>query len=322
MACCTPKTKNTGIVGSDLLPGAFKQFILVPKKASDGTLNSLSLEANAEGKWDADKLFTKVSNVGVGQDNPANVFYPLPISEENLIEKADNTFQTASSGRTRKVGKGDRTVSFEIWDVSPTYLECLESHGCKEYAFYAVDECGNLIYKKGADKAGIPQAYPICIEKDTLDFDYNFVVEGTSGVSIPVNFTFAQIEKVSSVRVIPAEEMVSTYGTILDIEGILDIDCELISNDDVSIEIKLFTKFGSALNPYVDSGLLETAFSLINVTDAGAAVPITLFSESKGIYTLGFAAQDTGDVLQLSITGAAYPGKDYSKVSEKTITVP
>ena len=84
-------------------------------------------------------------------------------------------------------------------------------------------------------------------------------------------------------------------------------------------EVDLFTDYGTALNRILVEGLIAGDFAIQNLTDALPVTVLTAPEAPAGKYILTFAAQDSADVLELTVTKAGF---DFIRVKLNTVIVP
>lgn len=312
-ACtCTTPLNNTGLPGCIPTWGVFKKLIAVPKYKADGTLNYIDLTDTLDSAY-----FTALVNHADATER----WYPLPSMKNVEAPKADSILETYNDGSTSFVQEGARSFTGLLVGQNAQYAGQLKAARCTEFGVFAVDKDGNLI---GYTNNESGKLYPIPVDKNTWAPIWQIPTD-TTIQKIQLNFSFDVNMLDDYLAQITSSDM--TGVNLLNLDGLIDIYSTIVSCTTTLLTIKLYTKYGSAVNPIVDHGLLAanffdvaggTASRLYNVTTS-AAVTITSVTENPdGTYAIAYAAQTSADVLRITPVKA---GKAYDNVIANTATV-
>jgi len=309
---CEATVQNTGTPSCKTLMRDAEMVILVPKYGSDGSLNRIDL---------SDTLDQTYFDGKVNATDPLDRWYPLPRLKNPSSERGENIYVDYEDQTRDFVHQGVRPYSFLLPNQEPAYLKKLESFACGEYGFFIVDKNKALI-GMGDDPLYLR---PIAVDENSFVANYIFP-KATDVPTITVSFNFQIDEQDSDLRQINASEIAPV--NLLNLKGLLDVYATYSSISTTGATMKLYTSFGSALNPKVVPGLLTTDFfdvaggandKVYNVTDA-AAVTIATFAENPdGTYALTWIAQTSADKIRVT---PVKTGFDFSAVTASLITIP
>jgi len=272
----TGANKCTPVFGVGVIP------VLVPLVAADGTDNQIDLSTytGSQAEWDA---LTQ---------NPDRTkrWYPLPKVKnvENL--RGDAVFESFDDGSNEFVRQGTRTYQAELTGKKTQILGNLESAGCTEVGIVFVDDCKQLIANKDGNFAN-----PIPIDGNTWQVTLVMPTGSTVG-KLQLNFEFDSLAKDSDLGILEASASIIDLSTL---KGLSDMAYSFGVITATDAKVTLTTKTLSMIGVPIE-GIVTGDWSAFNV-NTQAVVAITLSTEGVGgEYTLDFAAQTTGDIIQLS----------------------
>jgi hypothetical protein len=295
---CNVGLTNTGTPNCDKVVDVAKKLIIVPTYDSTGALNKIDLTDT----FDLTYFTARVNDV-----DKSKRWFPLPLVKnvENL--RGDATFETFNDGSNLFVREGVKTFTGLVVNASHAYFGLINDYGCTDISAYIVDKQGNLI-GNGVDEDGF--LLPIKIDKNTW---YPRYVEptDTESAKIQLSFEWDITEDDGDIRMISISEM--SYNPC-NLKGLLDVYGKLVGVvSTTSFAVKLYTTFGTALNPILVEGQPSSAFAIYNETTMTTLAP-TAVESPAGTYTFTYTAQTSGDVLQLQLTANGYDDTQLRKV--------
>jgi hypothetical protein len=312
IACdCDGGISNTGADCSKV----FRDTIgldFMPMTANDGTENGIDVTG-------ATTINKTLFDDMINNTDPSKRLYPIA-SDNGLKDveqvRAAIVTRTFTDGDDEFIRQG--TKSFKGWITgryaTPQYAAKLESIRCADMGVYKTDRGYNYI---GAISADGSKLVPIRVTAGSFYATYMEATPDKNNAYIEIGFNFSPSELDGRLRMIACSEFVN-YKPNMN-RGLVDV-CGLVSEiTDSSFVIQLQTDQGTPLNPLTVKNLAQADFSLHNDT-TNADVPITSFDEDPaGTYAIGFAAQNDGDELTLTI---AHNGYDFTCVSDTPIVTP
>lgn len=323
IACnCSESLGNTGVPGCQPLFGVTVKEVFVPIFDSTGARNKIDLSVE----------LTQVIWDGFLENTDATQrFYPTPIIQEFLSERAESVFDEASSGDKDFVRQGTRGESYQIRKQAGYYKGQLEKLRCNEVGKFSIDREGNIRGMVINDSNGVNDGflYPIKLDKSSINVNMVFASDVNTNVpSLAVTYDYDQLEDDSLLKMIEKREI---PANLLASNGLIEVYSVLSSITTAGFTIKLATNFGGAVNPPADSGLLITDFfdvaggapsNVFNVTDT-AAEPLATVTETavgSGIYDVVYTTPVTAlDVIRVTIVSA---GKSYTAVINNLVATP
>ncbi len=305
-ACeCNESLGNTGVPGCQPLFKVTKKEIFVPTFDSTGARNSIDLTATFDQAFLDGKL---------NEADASKRWYPTPIIENVVSERAESAFDEAPSGNKDFLKSGTRSESYEIRNQSGAYKGQLDKARCFQVSKYVIDVDGSIRGMIDPNTTGF--LFPIQIDNNSFDVNFNFQTDTTIG-KLVVSYDYAQTEDDANLRMIAGSDITAN---LLSASGLLDINSTVTSITTTGFTVKLETIYGSASNLIVDQGLVIGDFSLAELSPTPGAVTLLTMTESpNGTYAFTFAAQTSGDVLELTPSKS---GRDYTNVIANTILIP
>lgn len=309
---CNLTVQNTG-VGCTPIMKVVKRPWLWNKYDSSGALNYIDL---------TDTLDDAYWQALINNADPLARLTPLPeIKNITDVREKPLTYAWKDSSEVF-VRDGIRKFEgmFPPDSSSPQLVGILESARCANPAFLGVDEDGTVWGKISADGTKI---YPI--EIDPKSIAAIFVKQTDTEPQMAAwSFNFHPSEKDCAIRGIAQSEMEDDVDT-LSYNGLLNVYAKVISCSTTKLVVKLYTQFGSVLNPLTVKNLLVANFSLYNVTTSSAILLTgtgSAFAESpEGTYSLTYKTADdpaSTNVLRLTPTK---DGFDFTAVVATSIVV-
>jgi hypothetical protein len=286
---CESGLSNTGRPNCVPIQSVTSKLILVPLKATDGTLNGIDLSAPIP-----------VWNDLVNEVDASKRWFPLPNFENVELAKADSQFEEANSGRMVFLRQGKRSFAGELWqeDSSPTLLSKLQNNRCVDFGVYIVDVNGNLV---GSKVNGF--LYPIPVDNPSFDPRYMFATDSTTS-KIMVAFDFDRLFDEGTMYMITPQEAGLNFN---ELEGLVDVNLVLGAetlNTDITFDASL--DYGTAYNPIKFQGATISDFELSSVTN-GVETIGSVTENTAGNYTLAFAFV-TGEIYTISVVKAGFTG--------------
>jgi hypothetical protein len=286
---CEAGLSNTGRPNCVPIQSVTSKLILVPLKATDGTLNGIDLSAPIP-----------VWNDLVNEVDASKRWFPLPNFENVELAKADSQFEEANSGRMVFLRQGKRSFAGELWqeDSSPTLLSKLQNNRCVDFGVYIVDVNGNLV---GSKSNGF--LYPIPVDNPSFDPKYMFATDSTTS-KIMVAFDFDRLFDEGTMYMVTPQEAGINFN---DLEGLVDVNLVIdvqTANTDVTFDASL--DYGTAFNSILFQGATISDFELSSVIN-GVETIGSVTENTAGNYTLAFAFV-TGEVYTISVVKSGFTG--------------
>ena len=306
-ACdCNETLANTGTVSCPTVANVTKKVIFVPTFDNDGALNKLDLSV---------ELSQAVLDALINESDASKRWYPTPLIENVVTERADSSFDEAPSGRKAFIKQGTKNTTYEIWKEGGALQGQLEKIRCSDVSVFIIDIDGGIRGTITDDNDGF--LYPVKIDNDSFDVKMIDATD-TTVAKLAVTYDYDQTESDSSLRMISSGDITAD---LLGANGLLDISSTIIGVITTStVTVKLTTIFGSAGNLITDKGLIDTDFALAELSPTpGVVVISTVVENPDGTYLITFATATSGDVLELTPTKA---GRDYTQVIANTILIP
>ena len=291
---CNVGLSNTGRPNCVPLFSVVNNLIEAPLTDNNGNRNGIDLTAPVP-NW---------NTVYVNAADASQRWFPIPAFENVELPKADSQFEESNSGRMAFLRQGKRSFTGELWadDSTPTFLGKLQTARCVDFGVYIVDVNGNLIGSKEGN-----MLYPIPVDNASWDPRFMFATDSTVQ-KIMLGFDFDRNFDESTMYMITAAEGLIDFSTL---KGLVDVNLTIASATASTIDLSATTDYGTAYNPIVYQGALNTAdWSVFNDTTL-AAVTVTAVSEGPaGTYQLSLGAGVTaGDDLTISVAKLGFIGE-------------
>jgi hypothetical protein len=293
--CAGTSYGNTGVDGCATIGKTPYNIIIMPKYSALGVENVIDLVSPTIG---AD-LKTKCLAV-----TPATSrLFPLPFAENFQITKSETIYETGPSGNKYKIKDGIRSYAFELVDknASVRLLENLKKFGCSEMVYFVVDIEGKIEGWKSSgtstDLHGFPMststwnailsyATDTTVQKLMVSFDQSqYFNDGSIYYLTPNDLGYSATELKGLVSATATVGTITTTGATATVKK--------GSTDAVSTGVAIV-------------GLLQTNFTLYNLTTS-TAVTITAVNEtSAGVYAISYAAITGANSFRLTTTAIGY----------------
>ena len=319
-ACkCNSSLQNTGFECSPLISDS-KRLLLNPLFGSSGALNFIDLAnvgLNTQIFWD------DMINAASADDR----LFPISEHKNGTSVRSATIVETFDDDSKQRVNQGIRTQTIIIAGraATPTYLKKLKAYACAKFGFYVV---GRDKETTGTSHGEIVNGealkmYPIRVDENTWDAIYT-PAQGKNVAKITVTFDWHIDEQDEDLISLTGEEISPVNP--LNFEGLIDVYAEYTNITTTRATVELFTEFGPVTDPTGVEGLLVadfkgntgTASKVYNLTTA-LDITLTGAPESPaGFYTLAFAAQTTGNQIQLS---PMKNGFDFTNVKANPFTI-
>ena len=289
---CNVGISNTGRPNCVPLFSITSSMIVVPKKANDGTLNRIDLNAPIP-VW-ADLI---------NEADESKRWFPLPSFENVELPKADSQFEESNSGKMAFLRQGKRSFSGELWaeDSTPTFLGKLEASRCVDFGVYIIDVNGNLI---GSEIDGF--LYPIDVDNQSWNPIFMFATDSTVQ-KIMLTFDVNRLFDESTMYMITGGEAGIDFGTL---EGLIDVVLTVVGTvGQATTTLNAEFCYGTAYNKIDYVGATNpTDWS---ITDGLITfVPDAVTETTEGVYLLDYTSQGfgAGVTLTFSVDRVGYIG--------------
>lgn len=304
-ACdCNLTLNNSGAPNCVPLIDVTNKIIVVPLFDKTGARNQIDLTSTLDKSY-----FDALINNADGSKR----WYPLPELENVEDVRADTEFETSNSGQKYKVRKGIRTFTGHIFKGSTDYQRLIDTYGCKNIGVYFVDNQGQLIGDRSFDGF----LSPIPVSKGSWDSMYVPATDSTVP-KLKIMFDFEKTFADSDMGYVTSASDID----LRDLEGLVSIFGEIVGSvTTTSFSAKITTDFGNLQSQNVVAGLVLADFELNNLTTPAVITILTLTESPDGTYAFTYAAQTSGDELQLSIASATL-GYGDEGLEAMTITTP
>lgn len=300
---CNTGLGNTGEGSCDPVGKVAKKLILTEYLDASGAVKSIDPTTTLDAAF-----FSALVN----HADTSERWYPLPLMENVENVRADSVTQTFNSGKSIAVQQGIRSFTALLPNKSNAYAKKLQQAACKPLGFYIVDKDGNLM----GDGSDVTELKPIKIDQDTWEVNYSFATDTEVSAAV-LSFEWDQSVDDGDVRIIKKTEI--DYNLFL-LRGLLDVfGVNLTAISTTGFTIDLQACYGSLSDLEKITGLLAGDFTLYNVTDSASVTILTATEAPAGTYAFTYAAQDSSDVLRLSVSK---DGLDSAELETVVITTP
>ncbi len=306
---CDNTLSNTGFACTPIGKVA-KKLLAMPLYANDGTKNGILFSSTIN-----QAFFTALIN----ETDASKRLYPLPTLKDVENKRGDNKTKTFKDDSTVFMREGIKSFTGLITPldglgaVSPQLKKALDSIRCVQMGFFIVDIGNNLRGRISDDGLSLE---PIQVDEQSLNAMFMDATDDEPEM-IQLKFNWNPLEKDGDLRMIVCAELGGV--NLLALRALLNV-CSIVTDiAEDGFVAKLYTDYGTPINPILAKGLVAADFALYNKTTE-ADVTIDDVTESPdGTYTFEFTAQNAGDELELTPTQA---GKDFTCVVENIIHIP
>jgi len=286
---CESGIINSGIPNCTDGFGLIVKLIFVYRNANDGTKNTIDCSLLSGGTFFTDK---------VNEADKSKRFFPSDLIYSIVDTRATPVTETVDN-IDRIVTQGTRTFLGNFEDKgsnTPAYIKFLDSLACPKIMYYAIDEFDNVI---GVDLGnGILDGFPI--QSNSL-YSLYIPKTATTGAKNQIGFSLDSLFQDSTISYIPASD---TGENLLELGGLLDV---VLANgvgaptfDSVTLDANLV--YGNACTKLSFTAGTEPAdWFIFNSTTVSGVTVLPLVNLTGNSYQLGFTAQNSGDVLQVTL---------------------
>ena len=285
-ACnCDVTLSNTGTPNCAPIMGVGVKPIMVPLVADDGTENVITIATytGTQVEWDA-----RTENV-----DRSKRYYPLPEFKNVEDVKGDTIFESFNDTSNLFVQEGTRTYTGILPNETPNLLGNLKNAKCTKFGLFIVDDGGNLIGNISDDGLSLE---PIPVDQNT----WNPILIKTTDTTvqkIQLSFEFSRFAKDEDLRVIKSSD---SAINLLDLDGLIDLIATFANEALTGVEASITYDRGEAAKiPFGDVVFGE--WTLFNKDTQLAVTVLTGPEAPEATYTLTWASEPSGDVLQLSL---------------------
>lgn len=305
---CDVSFNNTGAPGCIPAFLVWKKLIVVPLTANDGTDNYIDVTTTLNAAY---------FNALINNADASKRWYPLPAMKNVESTKENNITETFNDQSVIFVAEGVRGMTGILVKQGVVIAQQLKNARCSQFGVYAVDGNGT-IYGYTNNETG--KLYPIPVDNNTWAPVWTLPSD-TTVEKVTLNFQFDSNLQDGYIKQILSSEI--TGINMLNTQGLYDVYSTNVSCVSAGATttwiVKLFTKFGSAVSPVVDEGLVAADLAVYNVTDSAAKTITSVTENPNGTYTIVIStAESAADVLRLTPTKA---GRDYTSVISNTVVV-
>tara|TARA_B110000908_G_C10219923_1_gene434776 strand:- start:493 stop:1404 length:912 start_codon:yes stop_codon:yes gene_type:complete len=292
---CNAGLSNTGRPNCVPIFGITSSLIVVPKSATDGTINRIDLSTTLP-TWSS----------LVNEADASKRWFPLPAFENVELPKADSLFEEANSGRQVYLRQGKRSFTGELWseDSTPTFLGKLSKSRCVDFGVFIVDVYGNLI---GSEVDGF--LYPISVDNPSWDPKFMFATDSTTQ-KIMLGFDFNRIFDESTMYMINPTEAGQDFTTL---EGLVDVNLDDLLTTTTQATFKARFDYGTAVAKIKYEGAtLVSDWIVTNLTTAATWSPDAVTENPEGDYLLDYSTSGTataGDNIKIEVSKLGFDGE-------------
>ena len=284
---CSSAYVNSGIDRCAVSPQIIRHIVFVPLYDSAGNKNELDLSTLDE---------NTIPDL-LNESDRTKRWYPLREVDNFESEREDPSTEDLESGVPLFLREGNRpfTVVKKQGAVPFQFVEFINSKRCGEWGVIFVDVDGRLIGNNQKD--GFLRPMPI--QSNQAYATYIFPNDSTYR-GININFMARVGEKDEWLGIV-SREAFGDYNPF-EMKGLYEVLPEIVSADDSSIEIKLFTRYGALDQPIPVQGITDADLTLQNLTQSSSVTIDTVTEIAPGEYTISYATGVTvGDDLQLNL---------------------
>jgi len=301
---CTSTLSNIGIGGCAPTQDVAYSLIFVKLRDGSGNLNRIDLSSIPDASGISDLI---------NEADPTKRWYPTPELKNVEDVRADSEFENFNDGTKAKIRLGIRSFSgFVVSQDSRFYEKVLPFQCQKEFGAYVVDVNGALHGDASVDG----YLAPAPIQASSMD---NIYVKATDTTVSKVNIRFDWKNTFGdeNLGMLVASDFASDVD-LTSLNGLLSVTGTASAITTTGFTMAITDYYGSVLGTPV-KGLVAADFSLYNATDAASVTISTVTESPEGTYAFTFSAEDSSDVLNLSIVADGY---DDAALEAVDITVP
>lgn len=318
MACVKKCSTSLTALGFGNTPEQEVAYKLIAVKTYDstGAKNAISLSAT---------LNQAFFDALVNNADLTKRWYPLPEMKQIVDTRADNQYFDFDDNTQKFIREGVRKctamLATESGANTPQMKELIEQLRCDKYSFYIVTTANQLIGNISSDEASLE---PIKIDSQSVASMFVKKTNTTPQHNL-LSFTWSVENNDAWLRLIDCEELGG--ANLMGLKSLLSICYKLISVSQTQLKIKLYSKFGTPINPIGVPYLVKTDFissndattaSIYNATTASNVTIVTATESPASTYTLTYASQAVADSIVLKVLKTGF---DFSCVVANPITI-
>lgn len=312
---CNYSMTNTGAECTPLME-VTKKLMLMPVYDSTGVRNYIDLTTTLD-----EAYFTGLVN----QTDASKRLFPLPALKDIKDSRGNPIVQKFADDSTIYVRDGIRAFDGMIpgRDGNPIMKAKIEAARCGELGVFLVDRKGGLI---GAISDDGTKLYPVRLDSESVSAQYIRATD-TTVQALQLTFNFHPDESDSCLRIVLDSEMGD--ADLLTLKGLVNVYATFSSVTATGAHVKLYTEYGTIVNPNTVKGLVTADFvsaatgtaSKVRNQTSGTDVTVTATESttSPGTYTLAWASQTTGNKIAID---CKKDGFDFTAVAAAPITMP
>lgn len=297
LCTCDDAYGNTGSTGCELIAGSAYSVILQPMYNEDGERNFIDLSTPAT-------IGTLLRTMTSAATSPMSRLYPLPVAENVTQEKTATQFVTAPSNRKYRAQEGVRTILLQFMGENSSFrfLGELQKFGCSALQYFIVDSNGNIVGASTEED----KLFGIPVASSSYDLMLQFALDATVQ-TITMQFDVEYGFDDATLKILT----VSTIGyPATTLRGIVTATGTVIGTPTTTTAV---VQISYATNNAVGqtkglTGLVSADFDLNELEPTPGVIAVTA-SESlvtPGLYTLTYATQTSGDILEGTATRANF----------------
>lgn len=301
LCVCAVGLGNTGKPNCVPLYKVAREIIYVQYFKDDGTVNEIDLSTAAlDDAW-----WTAQINNSILSER----YVPSPLLDNVEALRNDPVFETLNSGENIYVQQGTAPFVGLHVKADPALEGKYSNYKCNDIGAFIVDLDGNLI--GNGKEAGVLR--PIRIAPGTF---YSLFVWPTDSTvqKVRVNWEWHRNECDGDLRMVTADYIPTD---LLNLKGLIDVlPTDASATSTTEIVVTMNTCYGNHADPIKVKGLVDSDFDLFNVTDSLSVAVGGVVESPDGTYTITFAAQDSTDVMRVSLN------KDGFDMTPFEVTIP
>lgn len=323
-SCCT--LEDFGVSNCNPEWGAIIGAIFLNRKNSIGNPTIFSIK---------DGLTYELLQAGFFGDT-LDRFHPMPLFKNVVPTKAESKTVESSNGSLAKLYSGKRSFTVELWegDGTPTLQGKIEAMECGKTNVILLTANGFMIGAKSALLNTFPAFDPlfggIPIDEKSVNAMFNFQTDDAPR-KIMFSFDLERNFKDKDLYAIDCNKLWSTTASVYasmdltDLPVTLGVNLSFTNATTTSVDVTVNDDFrqGAITSGQNEAGnvtgLTISDFALKNITTVQNEIIISAIEIAYGVYTMTFAAQTIGEIMEVSLLNNALVTLNYSGSGTYTI---
>jgi hypothetical protein len=301
--CAGTSYGNTGVDGCATIGKTPYNIIVMPKYGANGAENVIDLTSTTLGD-DIKELCNAVTV-------PQSRLYPLPFAENFQITKSETVYETGPSGNKYKIKDGIRSYAFELVDknASVRLLENLSQFGCSDMVYFVVDIEGKIEGWKSEGTSTDLHGFPM--SNSTWNTILMYATD-TTVQKLMVSFDQSQYFNDGSIYYLTPNDLGYSATELKGLVSATATVGTITANSAIVTVKKGSTDAVSTGSPIV--GLIDTNFTLFNVTTNTAVTVTGCSSTTPGVYEISYVAIAGANNFKLTVNAIGYdiPAVNYA----------